>query len=259
MGTEREREVIRSFISFADRLVDDYDVVDLTTQLTQDCARLLDVAASGLLLADAGGVLHLLAATSEQAHTLEAFQLQREEGPCLDCFLTGEPVSIADLSSEAARWPRFVDVAAKQGFVSVHAIPLRLRGHRLGALNLFGSRVGDLNEDDLRLAQGLAHVASIAIVRGNSLRDDALLATSLNAAVAGRALVEVAKGVLAGTHNLNMQEAFNRLRDYAHQHQLRLTDVARGIVGSNTDIRRRLLVELGNFGLAEQPHADATR
>lgn len=245
MATDREREVIRSFINLADRLVDDYDVVDLTTQLTQDCARLLDVSASGLLLADAGGVLHLLAATSEQAHTLEAFQLQREEGPCLDCFLTGQSISVTDLSSEAARWPRFVKVAAEQGFASVHAIPLRLRGHRLGALNLFGSRVGDLNEDDLRLAQGLAHVASIAIVHGDSLRDDAIVAPSLNAAVAGRALVEVAKGVLAGTHSLDMQEAFNRLRNYAHQRQLRLTDVARDVVAGKSDTRRELLAELG--------------
>ena len=118
MDTSREGEIVRSFIRFADRLVDDYDVLDLTTQLTEDCARLLDVAAAGLLLAKHGGVLHLLAATSEQARTLEAFQLQREEGPCLDCYHTGQPVSVADLSTEISRWPRFAELAADQGFAS---------------------------------------------------------------------------------------------------------------------------------------------
>ena len=249
MAAERERDIIRSFIGFADRLVDDFDVVDLTTQLTEDCARLLDVSAVGLLLADASGVLHVLAATSQQAHTLEAFQLQREQGPCLDCYTTGQPVSIADLSEEASRWPRFVEVAAQQGFASVHAIPLRLRRYRLGALGLFGAATGALNDDDLTLAQGLAHVASIAIAQDSPLRDDADPVASLSVAVASRALVEVAKGVLAGTHDLDMQEAFTRLRDYAHKHRRRLTDVARDVVAGEPGIRRVLLAELGYAGL----------
>ena len=72
MTDQREQDIIDSFVAFADRLIDDdIDVLDLTTQLAWDCARLLDVAAVGLLLADAGGVLHLLAATSEDARKLE--------------------------------------------------------------------------------------------------------------------------------------------------------------------------------------------
>ncbi len=251
MASEREREIIGSFIGFADRLVDDYDVVDLTTQLTEDCARLLDVKAAGLLLADAGGVLHLLAATSQQAQTLEAFQLQREQGPCLDCYLSGEPVSIADLSREASRWPQFVNSAAQQGFASVHAIPLRLRGHRLGALGLFGAAIGVLNDDDLTLARGLAHVASIAIAQDGPSRNDASLVPGLNAAVAARALVEVAKGVLAETHGVDMGDAFTRLREYSHAHRQRLTDVARSVVAGEPGARRLLLAELGGPSLVE--------
>ena len=245
MATERERAIIGSFIGLADRLVDDYDVVDLTTELTEDCTRLLNVKAAGLLLADAGGVLHLLAATSEQAHTLEAFQLQREQGPCLDCYTTGQPVSVADLNAEASRWPRFVEVAAEQGFASVHAIPMRLRRHRLGALGLFGAATGALDGDDLTLAQGLAHVASIAIAQKGPLHDDANPVPALSAAVASRALVEVAKGVLAATYDVDMQEAFSRLREYAHRHHRRLTDVARDVVAGDPHIRRQLLSALG--------------
>src|SRR6478609_9731980 len=122
MADQREQDIIDSFIGFADRLIDDVDVLDLTTQLARDCARLLDVAAVGLLLADAGGVLHLLAATSEEARKVEAFQLQRDEGPCLECYKTGTPISVTNLAAQTARWPRFTAVAADHGFASVHAI-----------------------------------------------------------------------------------------------------------------------------------------
>jgi transcriptional regulator with GAF, ATPase, and Fis domain len=227
---QREQDIIESFVGFADRLIDDVDVLDLTTQLARDCARLLDVAAAGLLLADPGGVLHLLAATSEEARKVEAFQLQRDEGPCLDCYQTGAPVNAADLRTQAERWPRFTVVAAEQGIASVHAVPLRLRDDRLGALGLFGIVPGTLNDPDLRLAQGLAHVASLAIVQASRPPDRIALLTALQGALAGRAAVEVAKGVLAETHSVDTQEAFHRLRGYAHQHHRHLADVARAVI-----------------------------
>lgn len=230
--TTRESLIIQAFTALADRLVDDYDVVDLTTQLAEDCARLLDVAAVGVLLADAGGVLHVLAATSAEARKLEAFQLQRDEGPCLDCYHSGTPVSISDLRTETARWPRFTASAAAEGFASVHAIPMRLQHERLGALGLFGAQPGSLGRDDSQLAQGLAHVASIAIVKDNRTVDRATLLPALQAAVANRGVVDMAKGLLTEKLSINMQEAFDRLRQYAHQHNQRLSDVAGQVVTS---------------------------
>ena len=234
MTEQREHDIIESFIGFADRLIDDVDVLDLTTELAADCARLLDVEAVGLLLADPGGVLHLLAATSEEARKLEAFQLQRDEGPCLDCYHTGESVSVVDLRTETQRWPRFTAVAASEGFASVHAIPMRLRQERLGALGLFGATPGALNDGDLKLAQGLAHVASIAIVQAANLPQEGDVLTALQAAVASRSVVDMAKGVIAETHSVDTQEAFNRLRNYAHRHHQHLADVARDVVSGRT-------------------------
>jgi transcriptional regulator with GAF, ATPase, and Fis domain len=230
MVERRETDVIQAFTGLADRLVDDYDVVEVTTQLAEDCARLLDVAAVGLLLADASGVLHLIAATSAEARELEAFQLQRDEGPCLDCYHTGAPVSVADLRTEAARWPRFIASAAEQGFLSVHAIPLRLRRERLGALGLFGTSPGSLGSDDLNLAQALAHVASIAIVQNSRTADRSAVLPALQSAVASRAVVEIAKGVVAQAQAVDMQEAFVRLREYARHNHQHLTVVARQVV-----------------------------
>ncbi len=232
MTDHREQDIIDAFVTFADRLIDDVDVLDLTTQLARDCARLLDVAAVGLLLADVGGVLHLLAATSEEARKVEAFQLQRDEGPCLDCYQTGAPVTVPDLHAQTGRWPRFAAVATEQGFASVHAIPLRLRLRldRLGALGLLGGAPGTPNDPDLRVARGLAHVASLAIVQAGRPPDRVDVLTSLRAAVAGRAAVETAKGVLAETHAVDTEEAFRLLRGDAHRHQRHLADVARAVV-----------------------------
>ncbi len=140
-GNPRETRVLSAVVSLVDSLLDDFDVVDLSTELTERCAELLDVAAAGFLLADPLQKLHLLAATSEKAHDLELFQLQADEGPCLDCFASGRPISVADLGAASTRWPRFVSAAVDAGFASVHAVPMRAAGIVLGALGLFGTEL----------------------------------------------------------------------------------------------------------------------
>ncbi|GLP78107.1 transcriptional regulator [Mycobacterium antarcticum] len=245
MPHSRERDIVASFIGFADSLVEDYDVLDLVTRLTEDCARLLDITAAGLLLADARGVLHLFAATSEEAHELEIFQLQREEGPCLDCYRGGGAISVADLAAESARWPRFVAAATESGFASVHAIPLRLRDEVLGTLGLFGAAPGALNPEDLNLAQALAHVATIAILRHDTAVSSAVT-PRLQAAVNSRGVLDMAKGVLAQVHGLSMATAFERLRDYARRHDQHLSEVASIVVSGDPDIRGSVLADLGS-------------
>lgn len=230
MNTHRERSVTAAFVSIANSLAENYDPVDLFTGLTQGCAHLLDIDSTGLLLADERGVLHVMAASSEATHHLETFQLQREEGPCLDCYRGGAPVLVADLSQEADRWPVFVPAAIAAGFASVHAVPMRLRETVLGTLGLFSSEVGRLNEDDLALAQALAHVASVALVAEKALSDSSAINQQLQTALRSRVVLEQAKGVLAERGGLNMAEAFAALRGYARAHNAKLSEVAHRVV-----------------------------
>ena len=72
---------------------------------------------------------------------------------------------MSDLKTETPRWPRFVAAATDAGFASVHAVPLRAAGTVLGALGLFGTQVGALNDADLLVAQTLAHIACVAILQ----------------------------------------------------------------------------------------------
>lgn len=234
VSPSRERGVTDAFVALANSLADGLDVVDLLSGLATDSARLLDVASTGLLLADPRGVLHVLAASSERTRILELFQLQRDQGPCLDCFRTGTPVLVPDLAAEQARWPQFVEAARTAGFSSVHAVPMRLRDNVLGTMGLFGDRIGALGEDDLSLAQALAHVASVAIVQDVASAEQTRVAEQLQHALDSRVLIEQAKGVLASSGGLDMEQAFAVLRGYARDHNQRLTEVARAVVYRET-------------------------
>lgn len=237
MNPNREHSVTEAFVSLADSLVGPFDVVELLNDLTEVCARLLDVASAGLLLADHSGVLHVVAASSEETRSLELFQLQRDEGPCLECYRTGIAVSIADLVHFADRWPQFVPAARKRGFVSVHAVPLRIQDRVLGALGLFGTTVGSLNDDDLSLGQALAHVASVALVTGIASEDQSLLNQQLQIALDSRVLIEQAKGVIAEYSTVTMDEAFELLRQYSRNHNEKLSDVSRALVTRTLSLR----------------------
>lgn len=226
----REDEVVEAFLTMAGSLVDGEDVSALLTQLTSDCARLLDVTSAGLLLADSRGTLHVLAASSHDAADLEGYQSQRSQGPCHDCYQDGRPVPVPDLTVAADRWPGFVPVALAHGVRSVHAVPLRLRDQILGALGLFGSTPGELNERDLRLAQALADVATISIIQERVAADREAVNEQLQTALESRIVLEQAKGVLAQMGGLPMSEAYDALVQYARDHNLKLADVARALV-----------------------------
>jgi hypothetical protein len=236
--TPRETRVLNAVVALVDSLLDDFDVVDLLTGLTEHCAELLDVAAVGILLADPLRQLRLMAATSEEARELEAFQLQAEEGPCMDCYATGQPVSVADLQAEIQRWPRFVPAAVEAGFASVHAVPMHAAGMVLGALNLFGSSPGELTEADLLVGQTLAHIACVAILQEHP-PTPATVMPPLRTALSNRVIVEQAKGLLHQMLDVSVEEAFSLLRTYARTSGDHLTDVARKLM---TDKYSRLLL-----------------
>jgi GAF domain-containing protein len=226
---DREQTLVEAFVRLADTLVTDYDVIDLFHGLCADCVSLLDADAAGLLLTDQRGSLQLVSASNEQAQVVELFQLQTDQGPCLDAFRTGQQVRADDLATEE-RWPRFTSRARENGFAAVHALPMRLRGEVVGALNLFHRGRHVMDEADLGVGQALADVATIAILTDRSSRQRELLTEQLQAALTSRVIIEQAKGVLAERGRIGLDEAFARMRSYARGRQLRLADVARDVV-----------------------------
>jgi transcriptional regulator with GAF, ATPase, and Fis domain len=225
----REQQLAEAFVETADTLVDDFDVIEFLHTLAQRCVTLLEIDAAGLMLADQRGTLHATAASAESARLLELFELQTDAGPCLDAFRTGEPVVNADLHANEHRWPRFAEAAEAAGYVSVHALPLRLRSTVIGALNLFCTDRGLLSDADVRTGQALADVATIGILAQRNLHQAELLTTQLQTALNSRVIIEQAKGVLAERHQITVDQAFTLLRDYSRSHNRLLSDVARDV------------------------------
>jgi transcriptional regulator with GAF, ATPase, and Fis domain len=192
--------------------------------------QLLDVSAAGLLLADPLGELQVVAASSEAARLLELFQLQNDQGPCLDCFRSGQPVSAADLTAEADRWPRFAASAQQAGFAAVQALPMRLRDQIIGALNLFRAEPGPLDAAAVGVGQALADVATISLLQERSMRQSDILTEQLQTALSSRIMIEQAKGILAERLGIDMNHAFSLMRDQARNRNLRLSDVAQSII-----------------------------
>jgi transcriptional regulator with GAF, ATPase, and Fis domain len=244
----RETRVLEAVVSLVDNLLYDFDVVDLLTELTERCAQLLDVEAAGLLLVDPLEQLRLLAATSETTRELELFQLQADEGPCVECYSSGQPVSVAEIQAEADRWPRFVPTALNAGFASVHAVPLRAGGTVMGALGLFGARTGALNDADLLVGQTLAHIASVAILQEHPPTPFTVM-PQLRSALTSRILVEQAKGFLRETLDVSVEEAFTLLRSYSRTNGEHLTDVARRLMADRHS-RPVLIAAISEFASA---------
>jgi hypothetical protein len=221
-----------TFVDLADTMVADFDVIDFLHLLTDRSVRLLSASAAGVVLADLRGELRVAAASSEAAGLVELFQIQNDEGPCLDCFRTGRAVTAADLAGPDQRWPRFAATAFRAGFRRVEALPMRLRGQVIGALNLFGAGPESLGQADLRIAQALADVATIGLLHEQNVRRGEAVAEQLQAALTSRVVIEQAKGKLAERLGIDMDQSFKLLRDYARSSNLRLTEVARHFVAS---------------------------
>jgi GAF domain-containing protein len=139
MAVTVDERLAQAFVKLADTLVVGYDLIEFLQTLTDQCVDLLEVDAAGLLLADSRGALRLVAASTEQARVVELFQIQNDEGPCLDCYRTGQAVIVSDIRADwaAVRWPQFAAATREMGYAGVHAIPMRLRDQVIGTLNLF--------------------------------------------------------------------------------------------------------------------------
>jgi GAF domain-containing protein len=233
----REDLLARTFVELADTLVDDFDVVDLTQTLVERCVELLDATAAGLLVADPEGKLQVLASSSHELRLVELFAVQAEQGPCLDCYRTGQPVINEDLATVNGRWPHFAPVALGAGFHSVHAFPVRLRQQVIGALNLFRMDTGIFDAEDVLVAQAIADATAIAILQRRALQEAHQLSDQLQGALNSRIIIEQAKGMLAERAQLSISDAFGHIRRYARNHNQQLTSVCQRVIDGRLSVR----------------------
>lgn len=178
-----------------------------------------------------------MAASHERTHLLELFQVQNQEGPCQDCFTTGTAIAVEDLQDERERWPGFVDRAVAAGFRSVQAVPLRLRGTILGAMNLFLTEPGGIAESSQTVVQAMADVATIGLLQQRELHRAQTVEAQLQHALHSRISIEQAKGIVSEQAGVTMDAAFDVLRAYSRNHGIKLSEVSRSVVDGRLDAR----------------------
>ena len=205
----REQRLAQVFVELADTLVEEFDVVDFLQVLTERCVELVDTDAAGLMLDDQRGALQVVAYTDESARLLELFELQREQGPCLECFATGAVIANIHLRDADTRWPVFADAARDVGFAMSHAVPMRLRSQVIGALNLFSIEPRPLSEEHLAVVQGLADIATIGLLHERAMNDQVLLSEQLQTALHSRIAIEQAKGILSAQAGIDVTAVIN--------------------------------------------------
>ena len=150
--------------------------------------------------------------------------------PCFDAFRHQTAVRSDTAEDTASRWPRFAPHARDGGFVAASAVPLRLRGQAVGALNLFSARAGALDDEDLAVAQAMADIATIGILQERLISDQGVLTAQLETALQSRVIIEQAKGIVAERDRINVDDAFLRIRRFSRNTNRLLSDTARGIV-----------------------------
>ncbi len=224
------------FVEMADALVDGFDVIDFLYSLTERCVELLGVSTAGLLLTDERDRLQVIAASTEKTRLLELFQLQTDQGPCLDCFSSGEAVSVADLRS-ADRWPHFAAAAEEVGFASVHALPMRLRTEVIGALSLFHTEPGALDEETQQVGQALADVATIGLLQQRAIHRREGVTEQLQSALNKRDVIEQAKGALSERLGVDVDQAFMVLRGEARSRSQHLSDFAKAVLEGSAEVQ----------------------
>ena len=230
----REQQIVETLVELAGTMLDEFDAIELLHRLAERSVELLDCAEAGLLLVDGSGALQVMASSSERADALELLQAQGNEGPCSECFRRGEPVESEDLREER-RWPVFGPAAVAHGFLSAQALPMRVRGQTVGALNLFRSAAGRMAGQDLVLGQGMADLAALALLQERTIRESRDLIAQLQGALDSRVVIEQAKGVLAERAQIGVDAAFSALRRHARERNRRLSAVARELLDGQID------------------------
>jgi len=232
MAATVDERLAQTFVGLADTLVAGYDLMEFLQTLIDRCVELLEVDAAGLLLADSRGSLRLIAASTEQARVVELFQIQNDEGVCLDCYRTGRAVIVSDIRTDEAaqRWPQFAAATREMGFSGVHAIPMRLRDQVIGTLNLFKIAPNGLDPAVVVAATALVDVATIGILQERAVRQQEVVAGQLQRALNSRVVIEQAKGILAERLRITPDEAFLLLRRYARDHNYPLTQLSGDVI-----------------------------
>jgi GAF domain-containing protein len=170
--------------------------------------------------------------TGDLATRLDEAQYALGHGPCMDAASGGETLLIRDFSAET-RWPDYAPIAIEAGARSSLSVPLPVQQHVIAALNLYSCDVDAFADGDVALAHEIAAQAAVAVVNAALYESATQLAEGLQQAMAARATIEQAKGIIIATSHCTPDEAFAVLVKQSQHENRKLRDVAAELVALN--------------------------
>jgi GAF domain-containing protein len=247
-GQERRQAILG-------RLLDHTDAFT-TARLCQVCRDVTGVTGAGIMLIT-GDVAHGSACTTDTVSALvEQLQYDLGEGPCLDAYHQDHPVLEPDLADpDTPRWMAFTVTAVDAGARAVFGFPLRIGAVRLGALNLYNDRPGNLTDDQYMDALVMSDLAAHALLLLQAHAPPDTMAAELEASANLQSVVHQATGMVAVQLDVPVSQALIRLRAHAFGNDRPLTDVARDIVAR----RLRFDVESGENDHTPRPRDGGPR
>jgi transcriptional regulator with GAF, ATPase, and Fis domain len=214
---------------FARTLVQQYDLDDVLSDLAGELKDVLDVAGAGVMLADVNDDLRFVSSSDEVLSHLEDLQIELDEGPCLHAYTTAAQVLATDLRDDD-RFPRFGPRAVDVGMLAVFSYPLHYEEQVFGALNLYRTEPGTLDEDQSKLGAAFADISTLYLMHGSDDERRDQVTRQLQGALDSRVAIEQAKGFVAATCGVTVSEAFEMLRDHARANGRKLRTVASDVV-----------------------------
>ena len=208
--------------------LDDVDIFDVSLMLCLQCVEDAHIDIAGVMLNTTEGKLELIASSNDSSRMRELFELQLQSGPSMECFASG-PIANHLFSADDDRWKSLATQAIKQGFSSMHLIPMRCGDKTIGVLNCFASNERWLGEHDKSLVQDMADIAAVAIVESQIAFDATKLSDQLTIALKSRIVIEQAKGILSQSLDGDIEGAFHQIRTYSRNNNISLTKVCRDI------------------------------
>jgi hypothetical protein len=185
----------------------------------------LDADHCGITLIRPGGRLETIAATGDLVDQVDSLQYELDEGPCRDATWRGQTLVVSTLATDD-RWPLWAPKAAALGITSVLSVELAsVEDRRLGSINTYWMQRRMITADDIAFANILARHAALALSR--SLNE-----AGLNLALDSRKRIGQAQGILMERYGLGEDRAFEVLRRYSQDHNIKLRQVAEYLISA---------------------------
>jgi GAF domain-containing protein len=221
--------ILKAMDGFASSMAQSYDLPQAAFELCESMVEVLGAQGAGVTVAGEKDRLRYLTGTTEDAIELERTQEKYQSGPCRSAYDDGRVVVVNDVKVHAG-WPKYLDIAEQLGVGAVLGVPLRTDGTKLGAMDIYSNEARVWSPDEIQVAEVFAMMATAYLLRTSELAEASQRGEQLQAALDSRVVIEQAKGIVASTHKIGVDEAFNVLRAHARSNQKKMADVARAVV-----------------------------